>query len=141
MLSLQAVADRYLGLSSGLPFAQLTQAVLQQLLPDHEGFVFDHNFNANSQKSRDVMSCLTLALADLYDSFVSPLAFNSTSKITTIGNYDEPTELALLEPSHVNYILDFYFAHSHTPYTLPYYSKGRFYDWPMANLFLSFRSI
>ncbi|KAK5113237.1 hypothetical protein LTR62_003573 [Meristemomyces frigidus] len=38
-LSLEATADRYLGQSSGLSFARLTQAVLRRLQPDHRVFV------------------------------------------------------------------------------------------------------
>lgn len=124
MLSLQAAAERYLGSSSGLSFAKLTQVVLQQLSPDHEGFIFGCNLNANSQHSPDIMSSLTPALAGLYSSFVSPLAFDSASGIAAIEGYEEPTELALLEPSHINYILDFYFAHSHTLY--PIVQKDKF---------------
>lgn len=121
ILSLQAAAERYLDSSPGLSFAKPTQAVLQQLSPDHEGFVFDHNFSADLQQAPDRMSSLTPALTDLYTSFVSPLAFDSAPGITAIGGCEEPTELSLLEQSHINYILDFYFAHSHTLY--PHYSK------------------
>ncbi|KAL5003058.1 cytochrome P450 [Aspergillus recurvatus] len=40
MLFLEATAERYVGSSSGLAFAKLTQAMLWILLPDQEAFVF-----------------------------------------------------------------------------------------------------
>lgn len=35
---------------------------------------------------------------------------------SSIENCEESVELAMLEPSHITYILEFYFAHSHTLY-------------------------
>ncbi|KAK0659314.1 Protein STB5 [Lasiodiplodia hormozganensis] len=40
-LSLEATADRYLGSSSGVSFARLTQAVLRRLKPDQHPFSFE----------------------------------------------------------------------------------------------------
>lgn len=118
ILSLQTAAERYLGPSSGLSFAKLTQAVLQQLSPDQGGFVFDRNFHVDPQQSPDTTSNFAPVFSDLYTSFPSALAFDSALGVPVVDSYEEPTDLALLQPSHINNILDFYFAHSHTLYPI-----------------------
>lgn len=124
VLSLQAAAERYLGSSSGISFAKLTQTVLQRLSPDPDGFVFDRNLDNISQTdpNPNLLSSYSPVFADMYTSFASPLTFSPTFD-PPIEDY-ELTDLSLLEASHISYILDFYFAHSHTLY--PFIRKDEF---------------
>ncbi|KAJ6110878.1 hypothetical protein N7486_003113 [Penicillium sp. IBT 16267x] len=126
LLSLEAAAERYLGSSSGLSLAKLTQTVLQRLSPDQDGFVFDGETDDNQQNYEsqpDTPSNLNPILFEMHPSLASPLPLNSL-----LGNTAEDLEnsmaLGLLEPSHISYILEFYFAHSHTLY--PMIRKGEF---------------
>jgi hypothetical protein len=50
-------------------------------------------------------------------SVLSPLPLNSIFG-DSAENYHDSLDLALLEPSHISYILEFYFAHSHTLYPI-----------------------
>ncbi|KAJ5566698.1 uncharacterized protein N7459_010080 [Penicillium hispanicum] len=124
LLSLEAAAERYLGSSSGLSFAQLTQTVLQRLSPDQDGFVFDGELPANGNQDQnwgtesDSSAHLNPIFFEMNPSLTSPLPLNSLFGNPVVEDLEDSMGLALLEPSHINYILDFYFAHSHTLYPI-----------------------
>ncbi|KAJ5626475.1 hypothetical protein N7528_003902 [Penicillium herquei] len=121
LLSLEAAAERYLGSSSGLSFAKLTQTVLQRLSPDQDGFIFDGNVDENQPQNHTAdhdPSNLNPIFFEMHPSLASPLPMNSILEDTTIDEFGEQTDLTLLEPSHISYILEFYFAHSHTLYPM-----------------------
>lgn len=128
LLSLEAAAERYLGSSSGLSFAKLTQTVLERLSPDQDGFVFDEDFGGNEQQSAnsdaDPSSSFNPIFFEMNPSLTSPLPLNSLFGNPAVEDYEDPMGLALLEPAHINYILEFYFAHSHTLY--PFIRKHEF---------------
>jgi hypothetical protein len=127
LLSLEAAAERYLGSSSGLPFAKLIQTVLQRLSPDQDGFVFDEDIGGNEQSSTsdaDPSSSFNPIFFDMNPSLASPLPLNSLFGNPAVEDYEDSMGLALLEPAHINYILEFYFAHSHTLY--PFIRKHEF---------------
>ncbi|KAJ5948053.1 hypothetical protein N7466_001068 [Penicillium verhagenii] len=128
LLSLEAAAERYLGSSSGLSFAKLTQTVLQRLSPDQDGFVFDGESDDSQQQSYesepDASSNLNPIFFEMHPSLTSPLPLNSFLGDTAVGDLEHSMALTLLEPSHINYILEFYFAHSHTLY--PMIKKSEF---------------
>lgn len=104
LLSLEAVAERYLGSSSGLTFARLTQAVLRRLKPDFEPFSF-------TDGSQDPPA----AVLSTDDSDVSEPAARSS----------EPP-LPLEQDAYR--LAEFYWYHSHTLY--PFLRK----EWFMENL-------
>ncbi|KAF4459704.1 Transcription factor [Fusarium albosuccineum] len=124
-LSLEATAERYLGSTSGLSFAKLTQTVLRRLTPDKADFVFvNHqddttgatmlNFNSPSELFNDTF------FQSLSESVsVHPLLFGDlfladiTESDSTLESLAWPTDEA-----HVQRLVDFYFAHSHTLYPI-----------------------
>ncbi|KAJ5981040.1 hypothetical protein N7481_008338 [Penicillium waksmanii] len=122
LVSLEAAAERYLGSSSGLPLAQLTQTVLRRLSPDQDGFVFDEDINGNKHQSCDlntnVIPNLNPISFEMNPSLSSPMPLSSLFENPTIDDYEDTTGLTLLEPTHISYILEFYFAHSHTLYPI-----------------------
>ncbi|KAL3437490.1 fungal-specific transcription factor domain-containing protein [Aspergillus tetrazonus] len=85
MLSLEATAERYVGPSSGVAFAKLTQAMLRRLAPDQEAFVFGDEEEGSSGAG--------VRGPELLFSFEA-------------------------EAGHIRFLLDFYFAHSHTLYPI-----------------------
>lgn len=120
LLSLEAAAERYLGSSSGLSLAKLTQTVLQRLSPDQDGFVFDEESDDNQQNYEsepDTSSNLNPIYFEMHPSLTSPLPLNSLLG-NTAEDFEDSMALSLLEPSHISYILEFYFAHSHTLYPM-----------------------
>ena len=122
LLSLEAAAERYLGSSSGLSLAKLTQTVLQRLSPDQDGFVFDgesdDSQSQNYSSTIDPYSGLNPILFEMNPSPTSPLSLDSLYDNPVVEGFEDSTSLALLEPSHINCILEFYFAHSHTLYPI-----------------------
>lgn len=128
LLSLEAAAERYLGSSSGLSVAQLTQTILQRLSPDQDGFAFEGGLSDNPEQECSPISNLNTDLrpgsADTNSSVVDPLFLESFFRTSAVEDCDELIELALLEPAHITYILEFYFAHSHTLY--PFICKNEF---------------
>jgi hypothetical protein len=121
LLSLEAVAERYLGSSSGLSFAKLTQTVLHRLSPDQDGFVFGEN-SGDSDEARQDPDCdidptffdmNTLPLNSLFGTGDPPVELADCEDADA-----DAMELALLEPGHISYLLEFYFAHSHTLYPI-----------------------
>ncbi|KAJ5998245.1 hypothetical protein N7522_009905 [Penicillium canescens] len=119
LLSLEAAAERYLGSSSGLSFAKLTQAVLRRLSPDQDAFVFDGDINGNHHNASISAESPTFnpTAFEFDTSMLSPLPLNSIFGNLAEDHHDS-MDLALLEPSHIRYILEFYFAHSHTLYPI-----------------------
>jgi hypothetical protein len=119
LLSLEAAAERYLGSSSGLSFAKLTQAVLRRLSPDQDAFVFDGDINGNHHNASISAESPTFnpTVFEFDTSMLSSLPLNSIFGNLAEDHHDS-MDLALLEPSHIRYILEFYFAHSHTLYPI-----------------------
>jgi hypothetical protein len=124
-LSLEATAERHLGSTTGLSFAELTQMVLRRLTPDKADFVF------NSQQDNTTgTNLLDLSFpADPFnDSFfqnlsesisVHPLLFGDlflpefTGSDAPLGSLVWPAD-----ETYVRRLVDFYFAHSHTLYPI-----------------------
>ncbi|PYH97168.1 hypothetical protein BO71DRAFT_481454 [Aspergillus ellipticus CBS 707.79] len=117
-LSLEATAERHLGSSSGLSFAKLTQAVLRRLSPDKAEFVFDDE--------PDILDGLFVAPAcdhstffDLNGSrFSSPSLFTPLSLSHVMEDETVLADLQLPDKARTNYLMEFYFAHSHTLYPI-----------------------
>lgn len=130
LLSLEAAAERYLGSSSGLSFAKLTQTVLQRLSPDQEGFMFDGGVTDNQQQScdsdpePDPFSNSDSIFFEMNASLTGPLPLNSIFSNPVVTDFEDSMGLALLDPSHISSLLEFYFAHSHTLY--PFIRKSEF---------------
>ncbi|KAH9909913.1 fungal-specific transcription factor domain-containing protein [Xylariomycetidae sp. FL2044] len=103
LLSLEAVAERYLGPSSSVTFARLTQAVLKRLNPDLQPFSFtDSN---------------------------SPVTDGALPQEASIENDASPLspQTAPLPPKKDAYRLsEFYWRHSHTLY--PFLRRGLFME-------------
>ncbi|KAJ5907274.1 uncharacterized protein N7473_004190 [Penicillium subrubescens] len=130
LLSLEAAAERYLGSSSGLSFAKLTQTVLQRLSPDQEGFMFDGGVTDNQRQScdsdpePDPFSNSDSIFFEMNASLTGPLPLNSIFSNPVVAEFEDSMGLALLDPSHIGSLLEFYFAHSHTLY--PFIRKSEF---------------
>ena len=128
-LSFEATAERHLGSTSGLSFAKLTQKVLRRLTPDKADFVFAinqedtagasiFNFNSPSELFNDNMY---QGLSETIS--VHPLLFGDLflSDITDLAAADMDVAWPADE-AHVQHLVDFYFAHSHTLY--PFLVRG-----------------
>ncbi|KAI9745107.1 MAG: hypothetical protein M1818_001385 [Claussenomyces sp. TS43310] len=113
LLSLEATAERYLGSSSGVTFARLTQAVLKRLRPDLQPFSF-----------RDVTSQENPAV--LLTNQVEPGNPNYTSVTgKTISPREESSDDIQLPPkAHAYRLAEYYWCHSHTLY--PFVRKAQF---------------
>ncbi|KAL5044566.1 fungal-specific transcription factor domain-containing protein [Aspergillus fruticulosus] len=122
MLSLEATAERYVGSPSGVAFAKLTQAMLRRLAPDQEAFVFgdgDEGPGAGAGEEELLPSFEdTLDSLDLEMMLDSPLPLMSFSGDPVLHGGESPQDLAQLEAGHIRFLLDFYFAHSHTLYPI-----------------------
>ncbi|KAJ5462071.1 uncharacterized protein N7458_003623 [Penicillium daleae] len=57
-------------------------------------------------------------------SLTAPLPLNSIFDNPVVTEFEDSMGLALLDPSHINSLLEFYFAHSHTLY--PFIRKSEF---------------
>ncbi|KAL4819550.1 fungal-specific transcription factor domain-containing protein [Aspergillus spinulosporus] len=130
MLSLEATAEKYVGPSSGVAFAKLTQAMLRRLAPDQEAFVFGDGEEGSG---------VGVGEAELLPSFEGTLDFldldmmlDSPQHLTSMPidrvrpGSENPLDLAKLEEGHIRFLLDFYFAHSHTLY--PIIQQGSFVE-------------
>lgn len=123
LLSLEATADRHLGPSSGHSFAKLTQAVLRRLSPDQEAFVFECEADEQVQPDQDqpdvyeLLPSVSSALNNI-DPLLLSLPMNAFSFNHVHDSHDDPIAISMLEASHVNKLLEFYFAHSHTLYPI-----------------------
>ncbi|KAJ5150631.1 uncharacterized protein N7500_010820 [Penicillium coprophilum] len=124
-LSLEATAERHLGSTTGLSFANLTQKILRRLTPDKADFVFNNpqetntgidlvNFSSPSdpfndsffQNLSESISTHPLLFGDL---FFADLAGSGTALDSLAWPSDE---------AYVRRLVDFYFAHSHTLYPI-----------------------
>lgn len=128
-LSLEAAAERHLGSTSGLSFARLTQKVLRRLTPDKADFVFAPNQeDANGASFFNLNFPSELFNNDVYQGLsetisVHPLLFGDLflSDITSMAS--DIQDLAWpSDDAHVQHLVDFYFAHSHTLY--PFLERG-----------------
>ncbi|KAI3545289.1 cytochrome P450 [Colletotrichum abscissum] len=125
ILSFEATADRHLGSSSGLSFAKLTQTVLRRLNPDKADFSFAHfepeggiwpQLNLPSSTSDLLDSTLFSGFRDSFMCYPSMLdGFSPTAPTEPISL---PEQQVSLEGSHVDQLIRFYFAHSHTLYPI-----------------------
>ncbi|KAJ5088963.1 hypothetical protein N7532_007647 [Penicillium argentinense] len=121
LLSLEAAAERYLGSSSGVSFAKLTESVLRRLSPDQDGFVFDEANNEENPYpvwNMDTLSNINPVFFEMNHPLASLQNFTSILDNTSTEEYGDVIDLALLDPGHISYILGFYFAHSHTLYPI-----------------------
>ena len=105
-LSLEATADRYLGSSSGVSFARLTQAVLRRLKPDQHPFTFENNRSGGLRGE--------IALDDLES---RKLAHERSSP-------QYPS--CLPSKSRAHQLTEYYWAHNHTLY--PFLRRTWFMD-------------
>lgn len=121
-LSLQASAERYLGSSSGLSIAKLTQMILQRLSPDKADFVFDTMRRDDLQRHFDLdspMDALNYIVNDFNVPFTSyqPL-FADCFTNAPLQHQDILASVALPEANYMRQLVHFYFAHSHTLYPI-----------------------
>lgn len=125
ILSLEATADRHLGSTSGIPFAQLTSMVLRRLTPDKADFVFVNNSEVcNDPPLFDINSPSDVFNTSVFESLnqsisIQPVLFGDislegiTEPNETLSGFDLPSD----DP-HINMLVEFYFAHSHTLYPI-----------------------
>ncbi|KAL4966168.1 Zn(II)2Cys6 transcription factor [Aspergillus stella-maris] len=122
MLSLEATAERYVGSSSGVAFAKLTQTVLSRLSPDQDAFVFGDE--EPDQRGGDTLNSLDSMLdpdsffLDLDMMLDSPQHLLSAPIDPALQGSDDPLDLSHMDAGHITSLLDFYFAHSHTLYPI-----------------------
>lgn len=129
-LSLEATAERHVGSTSGVSFAKLTQMVLRRLSPDKVDFVFANNRenNTSSPGTRlfNFNSPLDLADHTLFERLnesisIQPSLFGDLglADIVQPESQDAPgTPHWPTDEAHVDRLVDFYFAHSHTLYPI-----------------------
>jgi len=127
-LSLEATAERHLGSTSGLSFAKLTQMILRRLTPDKADFVFishqDNTANAAGNALSDINSPSELFNDTFFRSLsesisVHPLLFGDLFFADLAGPNVALDSMTLLsDEAHVQRLVDFYFAHSHTLYPI-----------------------
>jgi hypothetical protein len=122
LLSLEATAERHLGFTSGLSFARLTQMILQRLSPDKAEFVFGNNQPLETQGDQH-----PTIIPDALNSMIHGFNDSLTAYPTLFGDFslsditDSPDVLGTLrfpEQAHLQHLVDFYFAHSHTLYPI-----------------------
>ncbi|KAL1621060.1 hypothetical protein SLS56_009365 [Neofusicoccum ribis] len=101
-LSLEATADRYLGSSSGVSFARLTQAVLRRLKPDQYPFSFEVT---QQDGPSDNETMVVTSSAALNSSRSSDLETSALQYPSSLPSKDQAFRLA-----------DYYWSHSHTLY-------------------------
>ncbi|KAL4941986.1 fungal-specific transcription factor domain-containing protein [Aspergillus oleicola] len=122
MLSLEATAERYVGSSSGVAFAKLTQAVLSRLSPDQDAFVFGddepQDQGGNTVTTFDNALDPDSLFFDLDMMLDSPQHLLSAPIDPALQGSGDPLELSQLDAAHISSLLDFYFAHSHTLYPI-----------------------
>ncbi|RAK96048.1 fungal specific transcription factor domain-containing protein [Aspergillus ibericus CBS 121593] len=115
-LSLEATAERHLGSSSGWSFAKLTQAVLRRLSPDKAEFVFD-GVDDGLDGPLPSFDDASGSLLD-FNAFSSPCLFHQLSLSQVLEDESVLADLQLPDKGHMTYLMDFYFAHSHTLYPI-----------------------
>lgn len=119
LLSLRATAEQYLGSSSGVSFARLTQAVLKRLKPDRYPFTFE---NVPSEQTWSAQQQQPNSQAHPMPSSDSPWSLNgmSTPRLEPESMPPLPTE----EESHR--LVEYYWYHAHTLY--PFIRKKKFME-------------
>lgn len=132
-ISLEATAERHLGSSSGLSFARLTQMILRRLTPDKADFVFVSNSNPTAADTAAATSPTTFfnldTPSDLFDASIFQSLSESISThpvlfgdlfLADVTLQQDPSLVEQLswpaDEAHVQHLVDFYFAHSHTLY-------------------------
>ncbi|KAJ5502096.1 hypothetical protein N7463_004970, partial [Penicillium fimorum] len=123
-LSLEATAERHLGSTTGLSFANLTQKILRRLTPDKADFVF----NSHQETTGIDIFGLSSPSDPFNDSFFQNLSESISTHPLLFGDLffaDLAGSGAALDPlawpndeTHVRRLVDFYFAHSHTLYPI-----------------------
>lgn len=106
-LSLEATAERYLGSSSGLSFARLTQAVLKRLKSDQYPFAFESGASASPSQAEDSFPTVDTAMSAMYATELLDLS-------------------AVISEEHALRLTDHYWQHNHTLY--PFVRKVAFMD-------------
>lgn len=132
-LSLEATAERHLGSTSGVSFAKLTQMVLRRLNPDKADFVFATDIDHEGDHGAGLFDFnfpLGLGEYTLFERLnesisVHPSLFGEFGLTDSVQPNDSMASLDLpSDVAHVNRLVDFYFAHSHTLY--PIIHRGDF---------------
>jgi hypothetical protein len=96
-LSLAFAADRYVGQSSGVSFARLTQSVLRRLKPDHDAFIIESNRSEDVQPPTPGSSLL--------------------ERTTPIAPVHERVDVAaVITQTRAEFLYQCYMEHSHTLY-------------------------
>ncbi|CAG8905943.1 unnamed protein product [Penicillium egyptiacum] len=124
-LSLEAIAERHLGSTTGLSFAELTQMVLRRLTPDKADFVFDshqddttgNNLSDPSFSSEPFNDSFFQSLSESIS--IHPLLFGDLFLAEFAGSGATLDSLVWpTDETYVRRLVDFYFAHSHTLYPI-----------------------
>jgi hypothetical protein len=122
LLSFEATAERHLGFTSGLSFARLTQMILQRLSPDKAEFVFGNNQQLEAQEDQQqpiIPDALNSLIHGFNDSMTAyPTLFGDFSLSDITDPPDVLDELRFPDEAHLQHLVDFYFAHSHTLYPI-----------------------
>ncbi|PLB49838.1 hypothetical protein P170DRAFT_409468 [Aspergillus steynii IBT 23096] len=120
LLSLEATAERHLGSSSGISFAKLTQAVLRRLSPDKAEFVFEPDLEPSQDTGNFVDEFSTPSGLGNWGSSLlyTPSLFSGLPSSLEMEDDTMMADLRLPDESRINYLMEFYFAHSHTLYPI-----------------------
>lgn len=125
VLSLEATAERHLGSTTGLSFANLTQMILRRLAPDKADFVFNsHQDNTTEMDLLDLSSSSNPFNDSFFQSLNEsispyPLLFGDLLFTDSAGSGIALDSLAWpSDETHVRRLVNFYFAHSHTLYPM-----------------------
>lgn len=125
VLSLEATAERHLGSTTGLSFANLTQMILRRLAPDKADFVFNsHQDNTTEMDLLDLSSSSNPFNDSFFQSLNEsispyPLLFGDLLFTDSAGSGAALDSLAWpSDETHVRRLVNFYFAHSHTLYPM-----------------------
>lgn len=125
VLSLEATAERHLGSTTGLSFANLTQMILRRLAPDKADFVFNsHQDNTTEMDLLDLSSSSNPFNDSFFQSLNEsispyPLLFGDLLFTDSAGSGTALDSLAWpSDETHVRRLVNFYFAHSHTLYPI-----------------------
>ncbi|KAJ5193103.1 hypothetical protein N7449_009245 [Penicillium cf. viridicatum] len=125
VLSLEATAERHLGSTTGLSFANLTQMILRRLAPDKADFIFNsHQDNTTEMDLLDLSSSSNPFNDSFFQSLSEsispyPLLFGDLLFTDSAGSGTALDSLAWpSDETHVRRLVNFYFAHSHTLYPI-----------------------
>ena len=118
LLSLEASAERYLGSSSGVTFARLTQAVLKRLKPDLQPFTF-------YETTRPGAGIKPERKAGQGSNQAHRAAEASVEEGASSASPSE-SEIALPDKDRAYQLAEYYWNHSHTLY--PFVRKASFME-------------